>query len=302
MRRGALLALAVAVVLAISTSSAEALDVYFINVGHGDAILVDCGEWEALIDAGGPTSRWCPGLSIPNGACSEYCIGFHIAFLSSKIEDELDLAILTHNHDDHFGGFGAIFDHFGLGAFYYGEMLAPNHTANSFDVFLQQLASERVVPTPLSRGDQIAHGGLLITVLNPEHTSPSNDDHNDNSVVLFMEYGHVAFLLTGDIQTPAERAIQLIDLPDRCLALKVAHHGSDSSTSRAFLDWADPEVAIVSCDSNDLHDQVAANLTQAGVLLFQTWSSGTIRVSTDGESIWVTTDTLSHQLVTCGED
>jgi len=286
------------VLASITLYAADTLDVYFLNVGHGDAILIDCGSWEALIDAGGPSS-YCSGLCGRPEDCGGVCIGYYIPLLRSVIDGDLELAILTDDHEDHFAGFSLIFGLLTIGEFLQGERLAPQNTADSYEVFLRCLAGQSFVPNPLTRGDRIEAGGLLFTVLNPAIPEPYNTDHNRDSLVLLMEYRDVALLLTGDIHTPTESAMGQIDLPDRCLVLKVAHHGSDLSTSSAFLDWADPEVAIVSCDSDDLDVDVAENLAAAGIPYFQTWLSGTICISTDGESIWVTTDSLSGQLVDC---
>jgi len=281
--------------LALSTVAfpSETLDVYFINVGHGDAILVDCGSWEALVDSGGPTSRWCSDLAKTSGDCGGYCIGCHMALLSSTIDDGLDLAILTHNHEDHYGGFLFILDAFEVQEFWHSETLEPDHTAESFELFAQQIQAMPFCPLAHARGDQFGIGRMVWTILHPDEPLRSSSNHNKNSLVLLLQYGSVAFLFTGDIQTPSETIIQTISLPEGCLVLKVAHHGSDSSTSLDFLEWADPELAVVSADSDDLCHQVVMNLTQKGIPFFETYSSGTIKVSTDGETVWVTTEALA---------
>ena len=175
-------------------------------------------------------------------------------------------------------------------------------TASSFDVFIQKLRALPILPQPVSRGDRFAYGDLLITVLNPEEPDQPIPDHNSNSLVLLLEYRDVMFLFAGDIHASTEEVLGNIRLSDGCSVLKVADHGSNSSTSAEFLQWAGPELAVISCDSDDLSDRVAADLDSGDVPYLQTSSSGTIHVSTDGEAIWVSTDTLSEQIVGCSED
>ncbi|MFC2100000.1 ComEC/Rec2 family competence protein [Candidatus Bipolaricaulota bacterium] len=190
------------VILATATlQAAQTLDVYFIDVGHGDAVLLDCGSWEALIDAGGP-SRYCPGLSGRPDDYGGVCIGCYMPLLRSLIDGELELAILTHNHEDHFGGFSLVFEFLTTGEFLHGERLAPKNTADSFETFLCRLAAQSFILNPLTRGDRIQAGDLLVTTLNPAILEPYGTDHNHDSLVLLVEYGQVAFLLAGDIQTP----------------------------------------------------------------------------------------------------
>ncbi len=118
------------------------------------------------------------------------------------------------------------------------------------------------------------------------------DDENENSLVLLLTYGDVRFLFVGDIESDGEAALRDIVLPEGPHVLKVSHHGSDTSTSFPFLEWADPELAVLSVDKDGLHATTMANLGQYGVPYLTTYANGTICVSTDGNAVWVTTNPL----------
>jgi hypothetical protein len=94
--------------------------------------------------------------------------------------------------------------------------------------------------------------------------------------VLLLQYGQVSFLFPGDVRTNAALALQTIELPKGCLVLKVPHHGLASSTSPQFIEWADPELAVISCSVSDDTGPVAANLCTADVPFLTTSANGTI--------------------------
>jgi len=293
MRRASLLAFVTAAILALSASSADTLDVYFIDVGHGDAILVDYNNWECLIDAGKGTSTVNHGL---------------MEVLGATVQDStIELCVLSHNHWDHFGGFVDVFPLYVVDAFWRSADVLPDCDGANWKEFSAELAKECSEPEELSVGitpPAISPPELAWTVLAPGvlKTTPADENDNENSLVLLLEYGEVMFLFAGDIQSKAESVLQTIELPEAVLILKVAHHGSNSSTSTEFLKWADPELAIVSADSNDLHAQVAVNLGHHGIPFLQTFNNGTICVSTDGNAVWVTTETLAGAVVSCSDE
>ena len=270
----------------------EILDVYFINVGHGDAILIDCGNWEALLDAG-------PGSREANLEL--------LSVLTEHVHDGIiELAILSHSHVAHYGGFQVVFNQYEVWEFWRSFDTDPDpdpdQDYDEYRSFLVALAAEGLVPRLLERGDRFVTGRTEWVVLGPGELRTGKENDNENSLVFLLSYGDVRFLFVGDIESDGEAALLDIEIPESPLVLKVAHHGSDTSTSTEFLTWADPELAIISCDSDDLDDRVASDLDSEFIPYLQTWSSGTIHVSTDGEFVWVSTDTLSEQIVDCSEE
>jgi len=223
-----------------------------------------------------------------------------MALLSSTIDDGLDLAILTHNHGDHYGGFLSILNAFEVQEFWHSETLEPDHTAESFELFAQQIQAMPFCPLAHARGDQFGIGRMVWTILHPDEPLRSNSNHNKNSLVLLLQYGRVAFLFTGDIETISDSAIESWDVPPGTLVLKAPHHGRTKSATLPLVRILEPDLAVVS--TGDCVPELAADVALLGVPLFSTSTSGTIRISTDGETVWVTTETLSGQTIICTDD
>jgi len=275
-------------VVSLVVCAAETVDVYFIDVGAGDAILIDCGDWEALLDAGS-------GYSATNEAV--------LAVLAEHVDDGIiELAILSHSDANHYGGFCAVLGQYEVWEFWRSFDTEPDVSGPAYSLFLRSLAAEGLVPKHLERGDRVVMGQIEWVVLGPGDLGTGRNNDDENSLVFLLTYGDVRFLFVGDIGSDGEAALLNIEIPEGPLVLKVAHHGSDTATSTEFLAWADPELAIISCNSDDLDNRVESRLDSVGIPYLQTWSSGTIHVSTDGESVWVTTDTLSKQIVDCSEE
>jgi len=286
MRKG-LAGFLVLVIVSVATCAHATLDVHFINVGHGDAILIDCGDWEALVDSG-------PGSRASNEAV--------LAVLAAQVDDGiLELAILSHPHGDHYGGFAAVFSQYEVWEFWRSFDTEPDTDEPAYVYFLKALATEGLIPRSLERGDRMMMEGVDWVILGPGELSTNAENDAENSLVFVLIYEDVRLLFVGDIEASSELALLDIDLPAGRLILKLPHHGLAGSTSSEFLAWADPELAIVSCDEDDMHETTIANLGQSDVLYLTTYADGTISVSTDGESIWISTDTLSGQAM-AGDD
>src|SRR4029077_5443969 len=118
---------------------------------------------------------------------------------------------------------------------------------------------------------------------------------NDDSVVLEVLYGDVALLLTGDIGADVERQIVPRLVPAKTRILKVAHHGSRTSTSQALLDAWRPDIALISCGRMNTFGhpapEVIARLTAIGARIYRTDLDGEITLQTDGQHVVVTTFT-----------
>jgi len=129
-------------------------------------------------------------------------------------------------------------------------------------------------------------------ILNPIKSSDNCDegDFNNNSIVLKLHYKDAKFLFTGDIEKNAEENL----LVDNCLLksdiLKVAHHGSDSSTGESFLNSVDPEIAVISVGLNNFghpHPDVIKRLKTKCQKVFRTNINGTIIIKTDGKKYYI---------------
>lgn len=302
MRKGGLVAFAVAVVLAVSASSADTLDVYFINVGHGDAILIDYNGRECLIDFGGPTKD-CSELNRVSDKCNGTCLSCHNDLLLRLIDGDLELAILSHNHWDHYGGFVKLLALLTATEKHLEELWqGPDRSADcegtNWEMF-QDAVSGAGLAQPFDdalAGPPQLHPDVTWTFLAPQQLSESKKNDNENSVVLLLTYGSVGFLFTGDLEELATDVVAEWQLPE-ILILKAPHHGRSNSATQALAESLEPDLIVVT--TGHCVPQTGGTLTQLGIPFLSTSTSGTIRLSTDGESVWVTTDTLSGQVVDC---
>ncbi|MGD0779729.1 MAG: ComEC/Rec2 family competence protein [Dehalococcoidales bacterium] len=252
----------------IPTQPPVSLTVHFIDVGQGDSILIDLGETEVLIDGG----------SKGTGAAN---------YIGAYVDGPLETIVVTHPHEDHIGGLPAVFD-----AFEVQEVWLNGETATSkaYTDLMNAINTEGSIVHEAKRGMSIQVGTLVFSVLNPE--TPLTDDVNNNSIVLRLSYGETDFLFMGDAQKKAESS--MLSLLTSTEILKVGHHGSDTSSSTVFLNVIKPETAIISVAKvNSYHHpaQVTLNdLTAIGATIYKTSDSGTIKITTDGNTYTVQTE------------
>lgn len=282
MRKGGLFALAIAVVLGVSAClPRDTLDVYFIDVGAGDAILIDYGDWEALLDAGNGKSTARTTL---------------ISVLAKYVEDDtIELAILSHPHADHYGGFEAVFAKYTVLELWRSIDPDADTHGPTYNSFLKAVIAEGLDPELLECGDTFTDCAGSWTILGPSELVTKSENDNENSLVLLLTHGEVSFLFTGDIEDDGEKPLLEIDLPNGQTILKVSHHGSDTSSSLDFLDWANPDLAVISTKYSD--PPALKNITLSDIPYVMTSASGTIRVSID-RKCWTATAATGNVLTT----
>ena len=203
-----------AILLFWSTAFAD-IDIYFLDVGQGDAAVIVCDGELMMIDGGNPGDSQ-----------------FIYSFLRNTLSvDHMKLMVATHPHDDHIGGLPAT-----LNAVEVETILSPvrDYDSKRFSSLLKYAPQGVVVP---DLGDTFQLGNALITVLGPATTSYENI--NDWSIVLRIDYGNTSFLFTGDASEVAESICwQAEDLDSD--VLKVGHHGNSSSSTSSFLKAVSP--------------------------------------------------------------
>ena len=248
----------------------DSLVVHFIDVGQGDAILIDYGEYEMLIDGG----RW--------GQCAGYLV--------SRIDGPLEVMVATHPDVDHIGGLVYVLENFEVDEIWMNRDTSDTKT---YQRFLDAVENERAQVLYARKGRQIALGSLAVDVLHPDPFTSATFTNNDNSVVLRLSFGEVDFLLTGDIEGEAEAALITTNLVDETEVLKISDHGSEHCSTEGFLLVVQPEVAIYSAGKNPYghpSSEALARLRAVGTMTFGTDTYGSIQVVTDGTSYFVQTE------------
>jgi competence protein ComEC len=171
-----------------------------------------------------------------------------------------------------------------------------NSTSPLFSEWLRIIEEKGITSTVAQAGQRIDIGdGVVMRVLNPPLVSPADGEFDiDNfSVVLRLEYGEFAFLLTGDIGREAEWELVRERAYVASTVLKVAHHGSDTSTTSEFLAVVSPALAVISVGAGnrfglpdeEVVDRLAEEVGTENV--YRTDTQGTIDFTTDGERLWV---------------
>lgn len=284
---GVLIIVAALVWIAVLTTSDNQLEVCFFDVGQGDAILIQKGRQQILID-GGPS---------PEAIC--LALGDKLPFWDRSI----DLVVLTHPQDDHVTGLVEVLKRYEVKQVleydveeleYEAEKalgLDLDYTTRAYEEWNKLIEEKGIKRTWACAGQQIELGdGIIIEVLHPQEEFMVDTDSNvnNNSVVLRLVCDEISFLLTGDIGEEAEREILHRGCQLGSTVLKVAHHGSSSSTCEQFLVVVEPQVAVISVGDNPFrhpNEETLARLN--GVKVYRTDNQGTITFTTDGERLWV---------------
>lgn len=237
------------------------LFVHFIDVGQGDSILIDLEEFEILIDGGGR-----------NSGVADY--------IDTYVDGTLEVVVATHPDADHIGGLIEVFNSFVIGELWH---TGGTKTTQVYGDFQTAFQAEGCQIRTLTRGDTLSFSYLVFEVYHPASLTGST---NNQSIVLYLDYGEVDFLFTGDAEQEAEVSMITAGLLSDIEILKVGHHGSSSSSSIAFLDILKPEIAIYMAGEGNgyghPHHETLVALASIDAEIYGTDIHGTIVIITDG--------------------
>ena len=253
------------------------LEVTAIDVGQGDSILVVSPDGKALlIDGGGSAAL----------ANSDFDIGDDVVspYLWSRGISHLDAVALTHAHMDHLGGLAAVITNFHPRELWIG--LDPPTAA--FRHLLDVARAQNVNALQHAAHDKFAFGASTISVMAPAADYQlSAEPKNNDSLVLKVDWGKTSALLAGDVEKKQERFLATEDV--HADLLKIAHHGSATSTTPEFLEAVHPRFAVISSGYRNSfghpRPDVLARLQQSHVATFRTDLFGATTFYLDGEKV-----------------
>lgn len=245
------------------------LTVHYIDVGQGDATLLEFDSHAILIDAG----HWKSTQAVD--------------YLEAAGIEDIDIAVGTHPDADHIGQLAQI-----IGEFNVDEVWLPGNpsTSNTYLNVLQSIEASGTDYYEPRAGDVFDIGEMRIDVLYPEQLTGAA---NEESISMKLTYGDIQFVFTGDAGVKEEQEMIDNGTDLRAEILHLGHHGSNTSTSSAFLEAVSPEVAIYSAGADNSyghpHAEVLAAVENTGAEVYGTDVNGTIIIETDGISYNVVT-------------
>ena len=243
--------------------------VHFIDVGQADAALVLCDGKTMLIDGG-------------NKADSNLIY----TYLKKHNITHLDYIIGTHAHEDHIGGIPGALQIATVDTVY---CPTTSYTTKAFKDFANAVTNRGASITVPNKGLTFNLGSATCTIL---AVNTDKKDANNSSIVMRIVYGETSFLFTGDAEREVEQAILNSGVTLKSDVLKVGHHGSETSTSYAFLREIMPQYAVISVGKDNSYghptDAVLSRLRDAEVTTFRTDMQGDILCVSDGKTITFT--------------
>jgi competence protein ComEC len=269
-----LLVIAILTTLFAGSMPDNRLHVSFLDVGQGDAILIQKGSQDILVD-GGPS---------PGAITLE--LGKKLPFWDRTIE----LVVLTHPHTDHLAGLIEVLKRYRVKQVLYPE----SDSTSPLWAEWQRILEEKNVRVTIAQVGQVIDLGdknPAIVVLN----SPGADETtiDNDGIVLKVSDGNISFLLTADITEEKELSLIMERTHLDSTVLKVAHHGSYTATSAGFLSVVSPDLAVISVGADNDYghpnkETMTRLINEVGEdHIYRTDQNGTIEFITDGKRLWV---------------
>ena len=245
-------------------SSTDNLEIYYLDVGNADSILIRYHNNNVLIDAG-------------NNEDGEKLVNY---FKSLGVEN-FKYVIGTHAHEDHIGGMDNIINSFNIEHFYMPSTIT---TTKTFEDVIDSLTKKNIKFETPKIDYKFNIEDIEFKVL---YIGDNKEDLNKTSIILKMTYKETNYLFTGDATSETEKEVLNKDIKSK--VLKVAHHGSQYSSTAKFLNEVKPKYAIIEVGKNNDYGHpkkvVLQKLEKIGAEIYRTDQDGTIHLISDGKNI-----------------
>lgn len=255
----------------IAASNGDSFWIEFIDVGQGDAALIQCDGHYMLIDGG------------PSDASS-----LIYTILKNNSIMTIDCIISTHPDADHVGGLSGALNYATVKKCYSPVI---SHDTKTFKSFLKYLNKQNVSITIPKAGDGFKLGSADVDIVGPIY---NNSSTNSDSIVVKIKYGKNSFLFMGDAETDEEASILAARKDLACDVIKIGHHGSKTSTSNELIKRVNPKYGVISVGKKNSYGHPTAEtlskLIRQDVEIFRTDMQGDILCVSDGKKISFSTE------------
>lgn len=242
----------------------------FINVGQGDGILIHGDNGTKVMVDGGSTSE---------KQVAKNCI---VPYLKAEGIGTIDYSIITHTDKDHISGILEILENNNSNRIRIKNLVMPdiNMKDDTYDELIEKAKLKKINVLYIKKGDTLSLGKTKIKCIYPETTTTASDK-NDYCTVLSVKNKTSKILLTGDISKKIEEKIK-DDIEENYTVLKVAHHGSNYSSSEKFLKKVNPKYSIISVGKNNSYghpgNETMERLRKQGGVIYRTDEKGGITI------------------------
>ena len=249
------------------------LSVHYIDVGQGDASLIISPSGECMLIDAGPA------------ASSDYLL----KYLRDYNASHLKYLIITHPHEDHYGGAADIIKNIEIDNL---VILGDFEDVYPYDRFIYMTAHSRLSPDANILKVKVGDGFSLSDGAHFAIVSPSAvdfDDYNESSLAIRLVYGDTSFLFTGDAEKDAEKDMIWSGYDIKSDVYKAGHHGSSTSSTEIFLCEVDPKIAVISCGKDNPyghpHKSVLKSFKELGIEYYRTDEDGDVVIISDGVTV-----------------
>ena len=243
------------------------MKVHYIDVGQGDAILVQVNDKNLLIDSGPKSEK---------KKLNEY--------LNSLYIPQLDYVIATHPHEDHIGNMSYIINNYKVINFY-SPKIQNNTTA--FENMAESLSRKNIKIRILKANNKSIDLGenTLVEIFSPN--LDIYDNLNNYSPIIKISYGNNSFLFTGDAEENLEEEVISKSFNLKSDVLKIGHHGSSTSTSRNFLEKVNPIITVISVGKDNSYGHPTKETLDKikGTSIYRTDINGSTIITSDGKTL-----------------